>query len=240
MPHVPPQPPLTEELLRRLAGLVDEWRRLEAVRMSTQQRGPRPAPPPYRDLTAGDLQHAQDEDHWLSEYMAVERSERFKKAAAAGRGRCEAGVKEWDFVRCQRSSPRGEKWCTQHHPSPAKPPPLERRLNPWDLRLRPDGDVISELYRLNDHVREMDLRLQLAMDKLERAERRQAGPGKSVLDATQAAELLGVSRATVYAMCRENRLPYARLGSRYRFQASQLDAWLSEKTIRTVRRGRPR
>ena len=49
-----------------------------------------------------------------------------------------------------------------------------------------------------------------------------------MLDADQAAELLGISREWIYKMARRGELPYYRLGRAMRFRRSELDAFLEE------------
>lgn len=51
-----------------------------------------------------------------------------------------------------------------------------------------------------------------------------------LLTATQAGELLGVSRWTVYDWVRERRIPCLRLAPRtLRFRRSSLEAWIREQ-----------
>lgn len=226
---------VSDDLLRTLARLVDEWRRLEAGRSTEQRRGARPDPPPYRELTDADRKAAEDDDDWLSDYVLRESADRFRKQAALGRGRCEAGVKRWDLLRCQRSSDPGERWCSQHHPAPPEPLPSERRLHSWDLRVRPDGDLIAAVYGLADRVEAMERLLSANLERLSRADERNSEDVPQVLDAAQAANYLGISRAYLYKLCKQHRVPFARVGGLYKFQTSELDGWLTRKTLPAVR-----
>ena len=46
-----------------------------------------------------------------------------------------------------------------------------------------------------------------------------------LLDAAQAADLLGVPKTWVLAEARADRIPHVRLGRYVRFESSQLEAW---------------
>lgn len=232
---VPKPPHVSDELLRDLARVVHEWQRLEAGRSTEQIRRRRPDPPTFREMTAADRELAKDEDHWLSDYMRAERSDRYRKQAALGRGRCEAGVKEWDLLRCQRSSAPGERWCTQHHPSRPKPVPGLRRLTSWDLGARPDGELIGAVYELADRVHHLERVLLANLDRIEQGQVPQAPDLPQVLDVKQAAEMLGLSTVYMYRLCKEHRVPYSRVGVSIRFQRHELEKWLRDKTLPAVR-----
>lgn len=229
------QPPVSDTLLRTLALLVHEWQLIQAGRSIEQKRGPRPDPPSYRELTPADLKNGENEDHWLHDYLQIERSDRYRKQAALGRGRCEAGVQYWGLVRCQRSSDPHERWCAQHHPRPKDLPSASRRIHSWDLRLRPDGDLIQAVYELTDRVAAMEHLLISNLERLSEMQERHSEGLPEVLDAARAAEYLGISRAHVYKLCKQNRIPFARVSGLYKFQTSELDAWLTRKTLPAVR-----
>jgi len=50
---------------------------------------------------------------------------------------------------------------------------------------------------------------------------------KIALTVKEAAELLGVSKDTIYRMAREGQLPHVRAGARILFHRPKLEAWLS-------------
>ena len=50
---------------------------------------------------------------------------------------------------------------------------------------------------------------------------------KISLTVKEAAELLGLSKDTIYRMARENQLPHVRAGSRILFHRPRLEAWLA-------------
>lgn len=230
---------VSDHLVRLIKAIVHEVRRAEVGRTIEQMRRPRPQPPAYRELTEEDLARAQDQDDLLSGYVAVERSDRFARAAELGRGRCEAGVAAWGLLRCQRSSTPGERWCTQHHPKPSEPVPTERRLHPWDLQMRPDGDLIAAWYRCEDRLQALEEReerveelLTGMLAQLGRIERQEWADIPKILNAGQAAAYLGVSLRHIYDLCKQRRMPHARMGSLYRFTAAEIDTWLADQMIR--------
>jgi excisionase family DNA binding protein len=47
-----------------------------------------------------------------------------------------------------------------------------------------------------------------------------------LLDSEEAARLLGVHPKTLVRMARQGKLPASRIGSLWRFRASELDCWL--------------
>jgi excisionase family DNA binding protein len=233
--RMPKLPHVSEDLLRTLGLVVHEWQRLEAGRSAEQVKRPRPTPPPYREPSERELEDAKDPDEWMYDYMAKERSDLFAREAELGRGRCEAGVKMWGLLRCQRSTAPGDQWCTQHHPTPPKPIRGARRLSPWDLRYRPDGDVLGAVYDLGERVEQLDLTVRNALSRLDRQQDHADAGGPAVLNTAQAAKYLGISREHMYRLCTEHRVPFARVGSRYRFRIDEIDEWLELKTLPAVR-----
>lgn len=228
-------------LLQLVALLVDEHQREEASRAGTATSDRvRPEPPtyadltPYADLTDQAVAHqlgctTKGDARWLASYVADERSGMHDRRE--GRARCEAGVKAWFLLRCHRSVVPGERWCRQHHPSPPAQTPASPRLHPWDLALRPDGAVLEALYELVDQQRDLARIVHAALSRLERADQRREEQAPDLLTAQQTADLLGVTRTTVYDMCRSHRLPWLRIGRQYRFRTHDLDAWLAERTM---------
>jgi excisionase family DNA binding protein len=53
---------------------------------------------------------------------------------------------------------------------------------------------------------------------------------REVLDIRQAADYLGISGDTLYRYASEGFVPAFRLGNRWRFKRSLLDAWMEEKS----------
>jgi excisionase family DNA binding protein len=53
---------------------------------------------------------------------------------------------------------------------------------------------------------------------------------REVMDIRQAAEYLGVSGDTLYRYASEGFVPAFKLGNRWRFKKSLLDAWMDEKS----------
>lgn len=234
-----------DRLSQLVALLADEWRRLEAGR-SLDQREPRPEPPPFVDLTPFDgLSDKQVAKQVLGSsgreaaaLVAEERSGQYDRAMPPGRSRCEAGVKMWGLLRCHRSAVPESRWCNQHHPTP--PPGLyaQTRLSEWDLRLRPDGELLRAVYKQTDRIDHLSALVNRALERLDQVEQVSAGdapqPG-DLLTVKEAAELLGLSPGYVYRMCKENRLPFVRLGNSLRFRRGDLDEWLRKKVVRHVR-----
>jgi excisionase family DNA binding protein len=59
----------------------------------------------------------------------------------------------------------------------------------------------------------------------------QAQPGlREVMDIRQAADYLGISGDTLYRYASEGFVPAFKLGNRWRFRKSLLDAWMDEKS----------
>jgi excisionase family DNA binding protein len=57
-----------------------------------------------------------------------------------------------------------------------------------------------------------------------------AAAEREVLDIHQAAEYLGVSEDTLYRYAQGHVVPAFRLGNRWRFKRSFLDAWMAEQS----------
>ncbi len=53
---------------------------------------------------------------------------------------------------------------------------------------------------------------------------------REVMDIRQAAEYLGISGDTLYRYASEGFIPAFKLGNRWRFKRSLLDAWMLEKS----------
>jgi excisionase family DNA binding protein len=53
---------------------------------------------------------------------------------------------------------------------------------------------------------------------------------REVMDIRQAAEYLGISDDTLYRYASEGFIPAFKLGNRWRFKCSLLDAWMVEKS----------
>ena len=53
---------------------------------------------------------------------------------------------------------------------------------------------------------------------------------REVMDIRQAAEYLGISADSLYRYASENTIPAFRLGNRWRFKKSRLDAWMDEQS----------
>ena len=63
-----------------------------------------------------------------------------------------------------------------------------------------------------------------------RAEKDLAPPAREVMDIRQAADYLGISADSLYRYASENTIPAFRLGNRWRFKKSRLDAWMDEQS----------
>ena len=58
---------------------------------------------------------------------------------------------------------------------------------------------------------------------------------REVMDIRQASEYLGISGDTLYRYASEGFIPAFKLGNRWRFKKSLLDAWMDEKSgVRVV------
>lgn len=60
------------------------------------------------------------------------------------------------------------------------------------------------------------------------------GDGRDPLDLLtpdDVAGLLKVPKSTVYALCRERRIPFVKVGRRYVFQRAALAAWIDEQLV---------
>jgi excisionase family DNA binding protein len=53
---------------------------------------------------------------------------------------------------------------------------------------------------------------------------------REVMDIRQASEYLGISGDTLYRYASEGFIPAFKLGNRWRFKKSLLDAWMAEKS----------
>ena len=53
---------------------------------------------------------------------------------------------------------------------------------------------------------------------------------REVMDIRQAADYLGISGDTLYRYASESFIPAFKLGNRWRFRKSLLDAWMDEKS----------
>jgi len=60
---------------------------------------------------------------------------------------------------------------------------------------------------------------------------------REVMNIRQASEYLGVSPDTLYKYVNEQKIPAFKLGNRWRFKKSKLDAWMEEKSMETESRG---
>ena len=56
------------------------------------------------------------------------------------------------------------------------------------------------------------------------------GAAREVMDIRQASEYLGISGDTLYRYASEGFIPAFKLGNRWRFKKSLLDAWMDEKS----------
>ncbi|HEY0786622.1 MAG TPA: helix-turn-helix domain-containing protein [Acidobacteriaceae bacterium] len=63
-----------------------------------------------------------------------------------------------------------------------------------------------------------------------RAEKDPASPVREVMDIRQAAAYLGISADSLYRYAAENTIPAFRLGNRWRFKKSRLDAWMDAQS----------
>lgn len=61
------------------------------------------------------------------------------------------------------------------------------------------------------------------------AERLAGGTGSSLIDATEAGQLLNVNASWVLAEARANRIPHVRLKKYVRFEPDELSAWWASK-----------
>jgi excisionase family DNA binding protein len=53
---------------------------------------------------------------------------------------------------------------------------------------------------------------------------------EKLMSTVQAAELLGISKHTLFKMRLESRIPYVKVGRRLMFSPSALEAWLAENS----------
>jgi excisionase family DNA binding protein len=67
-------------------------------------------------------------------------------------------------------------------------------------------------------------------DKIGKMENVEPAPVREVMDIRQAADYLGISADSLYRYASENTVPAFRLGNRWRFKKSRLDAWMDEQS----------
>lgn len=58
-----------------------------------------------------------------------------------------------------------------------------------------------------------------------------AGDPLDLLTPQRVADLLKVPKSTVYALCREQRIPHMRVGRRLVFQRDALAVWITASTV---------
>jgi excisionase family DNA binding protein len=58
---------------------------------------------------------------------------------------------------------------------------------------------------------------------------------KLIFSAKETAAYLGVSRDSVYDLCRAGKVPGFRVGGQWRFSKSELDAWVIRESRKTLR-----
>lgn len=91
------------------------------------------------------------------------------------------------------------------------------------------------MYELADRVSRLERVLVSNLDRLEAPLAVDVPDQPQVLDVKQAANLLGLSTASMYRLCKEHCVPYGRVGSSIRFQRQDLERWLRDKTLPAVR-----
>jgi excisionase family DNA binding protein len=69
-----------------------------------------------------------------------------------------------------------------------------------------------------------------AAARVEKAEKEGAATVREVMDIRQAAAYLGISADSLYRYASESTVPAFRLGNRWRFKKSRLDAWMDEQS----------
>jgi excisionase family DNA binding protein len=227
--------------------LSDERRRYEMEKRRTIPKR-RPDPPTFVDIAP--LADKSDADvaralgcttaassRYLVQYIQDERSGRYDEKLLPGQTRCEAGVKLWSLLRCHRLAVQDERWCWHHHPEPPQPPGVPRRLHPWELAQRPDGNLLAAMYGLTEQYVDLNASIRAALTRLERADEEQASGAQApkVLTVPQAAELLGLTPRYIQRLCRERRLPFFFAGRQYRFIVADLDDWMAGRTHKSVR-----
>jgi excisionase family DNA binding protein len=55
--------------------------------------------------------------------------------------------------------------------------------------------------------------------------------GRRLLDADEAATLLGITRRQIYAMARDGSIPHLRIGRYLKFRRAALELWVGEQEI---------
>lgn len=61
---------------------------------------------------------------------------------------------------------------------------------------------------------------------------------REVMDIRQAAEYLGISPDTLYKYAAEGFVPAFKLGNRWRFMRSRIDAWMEEQSEKSMEAGK--
>jgi len=61
-----------------------------------------------------------------------------------------------------------------------------------------------------------------------------AGSNGPVMTVSEVSDYLRINRATVYKMIKANQIPHFRIGSDYRFNREDIDAWMSREEQRYV------
>jgi excisionase family DNA binding protein len=74
------------------------------------------------------------------------------------------------------------------------------------------------------------MRQSVRADKTDRTEKVEQASVREVMDIRQAADYLGISADSLYRYASENTVPAFRLGNRWRFKKSRLDAWMEEQS----------
>lgn len=156
----------------------------------------------------------------------------------AGRQRCEAGRVQRLGLRCLRMALPGERWCEPHHPEPPPPPAPEAVQEIARLTRLKDSDAPAVVLSLVAEVAAVLVRAHALLDRLEQAP---AAPESAATPAlvwtvAQAADELGVSKAHLYRMIRENKVPFIRISdSVLRFDPAELKDWMRTRAIPPVR-----
>jgi excisionase family DNA binding protein len=65
------------------------------------------------------------------------------------------------------------------------------------------------------------------------------GETREVMDIRQAASYLGVSCDSLYKYASEGVIPSFKLGNRWRFKKSLMDAWMDRQSLASLEPGRP-
>jgi excisionase family DNA binding protein len=104
------------------------------------------------------------------------------------------------------------------------------------------GDLAAVLQAMEKRLDELaaNVRKLLAAGPSVEASPRDDGLAKRTLSTREAAERLHLSRAHVYRLIKEKRIPYIRVGRQVFFDSTKIDAWLAEREIPAVPRARRR